>query len=294
MKNNNQMSQNHVNILGIHVLSTTIPQLLTSLREKMAHNIKFSIVTPNPELVLASTKNPELKIALNSATFSVPDAIGLSQATKYQSLNAPSNIFLRFPVTLFQGLVVGSATFFNRDWLTKELKPIKGRVLFEKLIELANKKEWKVFFLGGIGDEAEKAAEKLRKNYKMVKIGTFKGPKLDVDGEPKSESDKNLQKEAFSLINKFSPKLLFVAFGNPKQEIWIHKNLKYLDVGGAMAVGGTLRYVAGISKLPPKWMAKAGLEWVWRLITEPYRLGRIFNAFPIFPLRIFWFKVTDR
>jgi N-acetylglucosaminyldiphosphoundecaprenol N-acetyl-beta-D-mannosaminyltransferase len=59
-----------------------------------------------------------------------------------------------------------------------------------------------------------------------------------------------------------------------------------------MAVGGTFRYIAGMSKLPPKWMENFGLEWVWRLITEPKRFSRIFNAFPIFPLRIFWFKIT--
>src|SRR5690348_3869884 len=111
MKNNTEKSPNHVNILRINVLSTTTPQLLMSVRESISHNKKYSILTPNPELVLASTKNQELKTALNSATFSVPDAIGLSQAAKYQSLNTPTNILLRFPVTFFQGIAVGAATF---------------------------------------------------------------------------------------------------------------------------------------------------------------------------------------
>jgi N-acetylglucosaminyldiphosphoundecaprenol N-acetyl-beta-D-mannosaminyltransferase len=85
-----------------------------------------------------------------------------------------------------------------------------------------------------------------------------------------------------------------VAFNNPKQEIWIYKNLKSLTVGGAMAVGGTFRYIAGLSKLPSAWMEKAGLEWLYRLITEPYRLRRVLNAFPVFPLRVFLYKVTGR
>jgi N-acetylglucosaminyldiphosphoundecaprenol N-acetyl-beta-D-mannosaminyltransferase len=260
MKNNNETSQNYVNILGIKVFSTTLSHLLTGVRECITHNKRFYVVTPNPEIVLASTKNVLLKEALNSADFSVPDGVGLNYASKF----------------LFG----------------KNLNIIPGRMFFEKLIELANKKDWKVFFLGGYDQEATKAAEKLKLNYKNVKIETFAGPKLNNDGTPSSEGDKDLQKQAVQLINKFEPQLLFVAFNNPKQEIWIHKNLKYLDVGGAMTVGGTFRYIAGLSPLPPKWMASLGLEWVYRLITEPKRIGRIFNAFPIFPLRIFWFKIT--
>ncbi len=301
MKMNDQTAQKYVTILGIKVLSTNTTEVLSALRDKIAHNSefgsrsgKFYIVTPNPELILASTKNNELKIALNSSDFPVPDAIGLSQAAKYLALKAPANKIARTFVAFFQGLIVGGATFFNKDWLTESVKPIKGRILFIKLIELANSKGWKVFFLGGDDQEAQMAAKKLRLNYKTVKIEAFAGPKLTVNGVPAAESDRSLQKEAIKLINKFSPELLFVAFGNPKQEIWIHKNLKSLNVGGAMAVGGTFRYAAGVSRLPPKWMEKYGLEWVWRLITEPYRFKRIWNAFPIFPLRIFWFKISRR
>ena len=261
--------QNYVNILGIKVLSTTTPHLLASVRENITHNYEFgnrsrrlSIMTPNPELVLASTKNKELKVALNSANFSVPDGVGLNYASKF---------------------LFGTS-----------LNIIPGRKLFLELIGLANKKGWRVFFLGGYAGEAEKAAENLRKNYKSVKIETFAGPWLNNHAEPVLDKDKVLQKETFQLINKFEPKLLFVAFQNPKQEIWVYKNLKYLNVGGAMTVGGTFRYIAGMSKLPPAWLASLGLEWLWRLITEPKRIGRIFNAFPLFPLRVFWFKVTGR
>lgn len=256
------MSQNYVNILGINVLSTTTSRLLTSVRENITHSKRFYILTPNPELVLASTKNDDLKSALNSATYAVPDGVGLNYASKF---------------------------LYGRS-----INIIPGRKLFKDLIELSNKKDWRVFLLGGYGTEAKGAAEKLRISYKSVKIETFAGPIVNKEGIPVSEEDKKLQKEAIARINKFSPQLLFVAFTNPKQEIWIHKNLKSLNVGGAMAVGGTFRYIAGVSKLPPSWMERMGLEWVWRLITEPYRIGRVLNAFPIFPLRVFWYKIIGK
>lgn len=259
MKNNSEISQKQVTILGINMISTSVSSVLTSVRDMVTHSHKFSIMTPNPELVLASTKNKELKSALNSATFSVPDGVGLNFASKF---------------------LYGSS-----------LNIIPGRLLFKNLIELANKKGWKVFFLGGTDSEAKKAAEKLKISYKNIKIETFAGPKLVRDASPATDQDNLLQKESFQLINKFSPELLFVAFGNPKQEIWIYKNLRYLNIGGVMSVGGTFRYTAGISPLPPKWMSRSGLEWLYRLITEPYRLGRVLNATIIFPLRVIFSKI---
>ncbi|MEK7550393.1 MAG: WecB/TagA/CpsF family glycosyltransferase, partial [Patescibacteria group bacterium] len=76
--------------------------------------------------------------------------------------------------------------------------------------------------------------------------------------------------------------------------IWIYKNLSKLNIGGAMAVGGTFRYLSGFSKLPPKWMEKLGLEWVWRFLTEPKRIFRIFNAFPLFPIRVWIHKLKTK
>ena len=101
----------------------------------------------------------------------------------------------------------------------------------------------------------------------------------------------NARYDVIDKINKFAPEILFVAFGNPKQEIWIHKHLLELKVSGAMAVGGTLRYFAGFSILPPEFLEKAGLEWLWRLITEPTRIVRIFRAVVIFPLKVFIYKL---
>ena len=69
MKNNSGIDRKYVNILGIKVLSTTEPQLLASVSDCISHNVKFSIMTPNPELVLASTENNELKIALTRQPF---------------------------------------------------------------------------------------------------------------------------------------------------------------------------------------------------------------------------------
>lgn len=301
MKNNSEKSQKIGKIMEINVNSTELVEVLTRVEKFISDNVsasghsdKFFIVTPNPELILASNKNKKLKNALNSADLSIPDGIGLSQANKFFSLRLPKNIILRFFVGLFQGLRIGAATFLDRDWLTKEIKPIKGRELFTDLIALAGKNGWKVFLLGGMDNEAKIALRKLKKRYQSLKIESSRGPTLNKEAKPLTDFDKKLESEAIAQINAFSPQLLFVAYGAPKQEIWINEHLKNLKIGGAMCVGGTLRYIAGLSKLPPKWMADIGLEWLWRVITEPKRIKRVTNAFPIFPLKVFWMRITER
>lgn len=238
---------NKIDILGVKIFSAPKAQLLKEIKKRVKLLSKFYIVTPNPELVLASTKNPLLKRALNSADYAIPDGVGLK------------------------------ASYFS-------LKTIKGREFFLDLVDLAHKKNWKMFFLGGLDNEAELAAKKLGARF-------FKGPKLDNKAEPISEVDSELQIDAVKKINDYNPHFLFVAFGNPKQEIWIYKNFSKLHIGGAMAVGGTFRYMAGLSKLSPRWMEELGLEWLWRLFTEPFRFTRIWNAVIVFPLKVWIYKL---
>jgi N-acetylglucosaminyldiphosphoundecaprenol N-acetyl-beta-D-mannosaminyltransferase len=238
-------------ILGINVTGSSLAEVLARVENFVAHSSKFYVVTPNPELILMAQKNLKLRDALNSADLPVPDGVGLKIANPALTI-------------------------------------IKGRELFLELIKLAEKRKWKVFLLGGLNDEAKIASSKLQISNPKLQIESFRGPKLDENAEPRDINERKTEIETINRINKFAPQLLFVAFGNPKQEIWIHKNLGKLKIGGAMAVGGTFRYIAGISKLPPKWMEKMGLEWLWRLIMEPARIGRILNAVFVFPLKVFF------
>ena len=259
-KNVQEKAHKQAKILGIKMDSTLVSRVLARVRWFISYNKKFYIVTPNPELVLMAQKDDDLKKALNASKLSIPDGVGLNFASR-----------------LLNGI---------------DLNIIPGRKLFENLIKLANKMGWRVFFLGGRGDEAEKAAYKLRLNYKKIKIESFRGPVLDNEAEPVSEVNRLILFDAIVKINDFKPHLLFVAFGNPKQEKWIRKNFGRLKIGGAMAVGGTFRYIAGMSSLPPKWMETLGLEWFYRLITEPKRIKRIVNAVIIFPWKVFLYKIN--
>ena len=82
------------------------------------------------------------------------------------------------------------------------------------------------------------------------------------------------QPEIIDRINAAKPDVLFVALGNPKQELWMGRNREKLDVGVMIGVGGTFNFIAGKVKRAPKWMQRCGLEWIYRILQEPGRLWR--------------------
>jgi len=282
-------------IFKIDIISTRRQKVLAFVRMKLkakGFSKPFLIFTPNPEIAVLASTDKKFKNVLNSADLLLPDGIGLALAKKFLELPNTNSKILR-PFLLFgQGFVVGIATFIKKDWLFASLYPIKGREMFLELLKLANRKRWKVFLLGGGTDVVDKTAEFLRKIFKKVEIMAASGPSLDKNGLPMKKEDERIEKQVIKEINDFKPQLLFVAFGAPKQERWLFKWRAKLKIGGAMAVGGTFDYISGRAKLPPAWIENLGLEWVWRLITQPRRLKRIFTAFPIFPLKVFWYKLT--
>lgn len=251
-----------VKILNIPITSTSSEQVLAFVRDSLTRGYQFRITTPNPEIVLAAQKDEKLARALRTSDLVLPDGVGLRYAAKF-----------------LEG---------------KDLMIVPGRKLFWALLSLANKKGWRVFLFGGGPSVAGEAAKNLGQNFLSVKIHFLSGPKYDNEANPVTKNDERVHKECLTQINAFKPQLLFVALGAPKQEKWLVKNLPKLKVGGGVAVGGTLDYLAGRASLPPKWMEESGLEWLWRLIRQPKRFSRIVKAVIIFPWAVFLHKLTRK
>ena len=120
----------------------------------------------------------------------------------------------------------------------------------------------KAYVLGGDRDAVAEAFEKL--GCPAILAGHDDSfVKLDQD-----------QPEIVERINAAKPDILFVALGNPKQELWMGRNLSKLDVGAVIGIGGTFNFIAGRVKRAPRWVQKSGLEWIYRIIQEPGRLWR--------------------
>jgi len=284
---------NSVKILEVKLDSTSRERVLRQVLAKIIKKQRFYIVTPNPEIIVKAEKDSELKKILNSADISLPDGVGLLAADKFINLKTPENKLFKTVTLLFQGLTVGISIVFRKSRLEENLKLIKGRLMFLELIKFANKRGWKVFFLGGFSGAAKKTSDILRRNYKKIKIESSNGPVLNEIGFPIDQEQEKVEKETVEKINQFKPQLLFIGFGAPKQEKWVYRWFKKLNIGGAMVVGGTFDYISGEGKKIPGWIGKTGLEWFWRLITGSQNLGRITNAVIIFPLKVFIDKLNN-
>ena len=95
-------------------------------------------------------------------------------------------------------------------------------------------------------------------------VGAYSGSPAEVD------EDKIVE-----LVNASGADILFVAYGAPNQDKWIARNLPRLQVSMAMGVGGSLDFIAGIVPRAPAWMQKQGIEWLYRLLRQPWRLRRM-------------------
>ena len=288
------MARKTITILKIKI-SGTEPVEVLKLAVSEARHKSFFIVTPNPEIVNHAQKDEVLREILNSADLSLADGIGIIAANKFLSLPLPRSQvakFLKPFLCLGQLIKVGLAIPFNRKWLESSLKVLPGRVAFQEFIKIAAQKRLRVFLLGSKPGIASKAAKNLAAKYNILNTKYYPGPWLNPEGVPINKIEEKKDQEVIKMINRYRPHFLFVAFGPPKQEKWVARNLSRLNCGVVMVIGGTLDYFAGKAPFPPKIFEKLGLEWLWRLLTQPKRLKRILTAVIIFPLRVYWYKVT--
>jgi N-acetylglucosaminyldiphosphoundecaprenol N-acetyl-beta-D-mannosaminyltransferase len=245
-------------IFKIKITDTLIPRVIRFVSARLIDREKFYIVTPNPEIMLKAKKDINLRRAIDKSDFSVPDGVGLKYAAKFMD--------------------------------GTKLTVIPGRILFMELIKLANKKALKVVFIGSRGDTVHRAKQVIEQNYKNINILSLPAAEYDNSGLPVSKEDLRQHYNCTSKIKMFIPDLIFVGMTTPKQEKWIYKYFFYLPGIGAMTVGATFDYLAGDLKMPPKWMEKLGLEWLFRLFIDPKRYRRIYNAVVIFPWEVLKYK----
>ncbi len=147
-------------------------------------------------------------------------------------------------------------------------RPLKERVTgvdtVERFAALAARRGYRPFFLGAGPGVAQKAASVLADKYPGFKVaGFYSGSPSPVEEEP-----------ILRVIKEATPDALFVAFGSPAQEKWIARNLHRLGVPVAMGVGGAFDFIAGVVPRAPRIMRQAGLEWLFRLMVQPWRWRR--------------------
>ena len=129
----------------------------------------------------------------------------------------------------------------------------------------AAQRGWTVFYLGGAPGVAQKAAAQLMASYPGVKIAVRDG---FFDAGVGSADNAAIVDQ----INTLKPNILFVGMGMPRQEAWIATHQPYLSPCVTFSIGAAFDYEAGVQVAAPRWMGKAGIEWLFRLLHDPKRL----------------------
>ncbi len=172
-------------------------------------------------------------------------------------------------------------------WAARFLgRPLKGRVTgvdtTRRIAVLAAQRGYRLFLLGAAPGVAERTAARLRADYPALAVaGTHAGsPALEEEDE------------IVARIQATRPHVLFVAYGAPHQDRWIDRNLERLGVPVAMGVGGSFDFISGVAKRAPRWMRAWGLEWLHRLLCQPWRWRRML-ALPRFVWLVAWSRLKD-
>lgn len=122
-----------------------------------------------------------------------------------------------------------------------------------------------IYVLGGTDVVNNEAFARLRETSPNLKIAGMDTSHVRLEDD---------QGPLLAKINAAKPDVLFVALGNPKEELWMGRCAPLLDAGVVIGVGGSFNFLAGLVKRAPEWMQKSGLEWVYRICQEPKRLWK--------------------
>ena len=171
----------------------------------------------------------------------------------------------------------GVGLLYAARWYGRRLpERVPGSELVYHLAALAARRGWRLFLLGAAPGVAEEAAAVLQRSYPGLLIaGTYAGSPSPAENEA-----------IVQRINESRADLLYVAYGAPRQDKWIARNREALaTVRVALGVGGALDFITGRAVRAPRWVQELGLEWLHRLLREPWRWRRML-ALPHFALKV--------
>ena len=230
-------SDSHTNsFLGVTLFEGDMHDLVSWIDGRLRSGQSIRIVPLNPLVLLSASSDLQLSASIRNDGLAVCDGVGVSLA----------HLFCE-----------GSL-----------LRRIPGIELMEELVRMAARTGRTVFLLGGTGGSAAGCAETLSRREPQLRI-------VGVHEPPVVERIDDFENERMlAVVKEAAPDMLFVAFGIPKQELWLSRFQSKLGVPFLMGVGASFDFISGRVPRAPMIMRKLGLEWVYRLMREPRRLWK--------------------
>jgi N-acetylglucosaminyldiphosphoundecaprenol N-acetyl-beta-D-mannosaminyltransferase len=265
-----------VEILGVRFHNLTRREAALRIASLARGQGQGYVVKPYSEFMAAAAGNERVREMLNAAALCLPDGVGIQWAAHYLSLRGGS---LRALAQLFLSL---GAMVLRPSALRRPIRePMAGVDLTWTMLAELERAGASVFLLGGTAEEVKAARRAVLDRLPSLAIVGLRDGHFSLRGR---END-----AVIAEVNAANPDVLLVAMGFPRQERWITENLPRLQVKVAVAEGGSFSFIGGTVSRAPGWMRSAGLEWLYRLGRQPWRLKRQM-ALP----RFVWLVVRER
>lgn len=219
---------------GIAINIPSMPEAVSSIISAAEDGDTFSVCTLNLDHVVQLQRRLDFRDAYRRARFVTADG---------------------FPIVVLSRM------------MGARIERTTGADLVEPLCENAGRKGLPVFLLGSNDHTLSTTARRLGQRYKGLKVVGYFSPGSGFDPYSQ-EAD-----EAIEAVRASGAKLCFVALGAPRQEVFAARCLDELDGVGLLCIGAALDFIAGTQSRAPTFTRKIGLEWAWRALRNPRRLG---------------------
>jgi N-acetylglucosaminyldiphosphoundecaprenol N-acetyl-beta-D-mannosaminyltransferase len=224
-----------VDVLGVGVSAIAMPDAIQTVAAWIASGERQYVCITGVHGVMESCRDPALREVHNAAGLVTPDGMPL--------------------------VWLGRARGHSR------MRRVYGPDLMLALCEWSVRQGVRHYFYGGADGVADRLAARLQQRFPgLVVAGTFSPPFRPLDPD---EDDAVVRR-----INATEPDIVWVGLSTPKQERWMHAHRERLTAPVMIGVGAAFDFLAGLKRQAPRWMQRTGLEWSFRLATEPRRLWK--------------------
>jgi len=229
------LARGRVDVLGVGVSTVTPEMAVAVLARWIEKRTPHYVCVTGVHGVMESQRASDLLDAHNASGLTVPDGVPL----------------------------VWAARRAGASWVQR----VYGPDLMRSVCALAPARGWRMFFYGATPDVVERLTTHLREHHPGIEIvGSYCPPFRPLDADERSD--------VTARINQARPDIVWVGLSTPKQERWMREFRPALEAPVLVGVGAAFDFVSGTKRQAPALLQRAGLEWLYRLVTEPRRLWR--------------------
>ncbi len=244
-----------VEVLGLPLARVDYAQTLELIDQLVAAGQPNFFITANLNYAMLSAGDPRLREVNRKAAFLVADGFPLVWLARWKGRPLPQRV--------------------------------TGADLVHLLFQHAAQRGWRVFLLGGAEGVARQTAAHFLQQHPSLQVVGTEAPLLDTMTDQEHEA-------LLERIRTAAPHLLLVALGQPKGELWLAEHCPRLGVPVSVQLGASFDFVVGRARRAPRWIQAIACEWLFRMVTQPRRLGPRYWRNGLFLLRSIWGELFGR